>query len=217
MSARRSASAVGIAVAVGFLGCSAAYYGTLEQLGIEKRDILVDRVGDAKDAQEDAKEQFATALERFRAVVDFDGGDLEAAYDELSDEFEGSQERAQAVRDRVDAVESVARDLFTEWRAELGEYSDAELRRRSEAALRDTERRYRRLSQLMERSVASMDPVLTTMNDQVLYLKHNLNARAIGSLDATARELQGDVAKLVADMEAAIAEASAFIDAMDAG
>ena len=33
-------------------GCSSAYYRTLEGLGIEKRDILVDRVEDARDAQD---------------------------------------------------------------------------------------------------------------------------------------------------------------------
>jgi hypothetical protein len=195
-------------------GCSAAYYGTLEQLGIEKRDILVDRVDETRDAQEAAKEQFTTALERFRALVDFDGGDLEATYDRLSEELEGSQARAGAVRERVAAVQEVAGDLFSEWRDELDDYASADLRRNSEATLRDTERRYARLEQVMQRSVASMDPVLETMNDQVLYLKHNLNARAIGSLGATARELQRDVDRLLAHMEAAIAEADAFIRAM---
>ena len=49
--------------------CSTAYYSALEKVGIEKREILVDRVEDARDAQEDASEQFASALDQFRSVV----------------------------------------------------------------------------------------------------------------------------------------------------
>ena len=33
-------------------GCSSAYYNTMEKLGVHKRDIMVDRVGEARDAQE---------------------------------------------------------------------------------------------------------------------------------------------------------------------
>ena len=32
-------------------GCSTVYYNTMEKLGFEKRDILVDRVENARDAQ----------------------------------------------------------------------------------------------------------------------------------------------------------------------
>ena len=38
--------------------CASIYYSTMETFGVEKRDILVDRVEDARDGQEDAKEQF---------------------------------------------------------------------------------------------------------------------------------------------------------------
>lgn len=36
-------------------GCSSAYYKTMENFGVEKRDILVDRVEEARDAQDDAR------------------------------------------------------------------------------------------------------------------------------------------------------------------
>ncbi|RPI63943.1 MAG: DUF2959 family protein, partial [Lysobacterales bacterium] len=61
--------------------CSSAYYRALETVGIEKRDILVDRVEEARDSQTDAKEQFTSALDRYRSVVNVDGGDLEEIYD----------------------------------------------------------------------------------------------------------------------------------------
>ena len=46
-------------------GCQRAYYATLEKLGYHKRDLLVGRVQDARGAQENAKEQFQSALDQF--------------------------------------------------------------------------------------------------------------------------------------------------------
>ena len=43
---------------VALTGCSTVYYNTMEKLGFEKRDILVDRVESARDAQSDAQSQF---------------------------------------------------------------------------------------------------------------------------------------------------------------
>jgi len=191
--------------------CSGVYYSALEKVGIEKREILVDRVESARDAQGEAQEQFKDALEQFKALVGYNGGDLESMYNTLSGEYEDSQTQAQAVRDRVAAVKDVAGALFREWEDELGQYSDPSLKRQSQRQLNDTRARFNDLAVTMDRAAASMDPVLTTLHDQVLFLKHNLNARALGSLSGTADELQTDVSRLVKQMQAAIAEANRFI------
>lgn len=195
-------------------GCSGTYYKAMEGLGIEKRDILVDRVEDARDAQDDASEQFASALEQFRATVNFDGGDLEVVYDRLNAEFEKSQAEAEEVSERIDSVESVAEDLFSEWEQELDQYSRADLRRNSAALLKDTRQRYRNLMTSMRRAEKSMEPVLVAFQDQVLVLKHNLNARAIGSLRNELSGIERDTARLIEQMQKAINEANAFIDSM---
>ena len=194
--------------------CTTAYYRALETVGIEKRDILVERVDEARESQTDAKEQFTSALDRYRGVVNVEGGDLEEIYDRLAAELERSEARAQAVEERVGAVQSVAEDLFAEWEAEIGEYSDAQLRRRSQQLLTATRTDYRRLIAAMQRAEAAMDPVLTLFNDQVLFLRHNLNARAIGSLEAELDDIERATANLVAEMERSIAEASRFIEAL---
>jgi hypothetical protein len=67
----------------------------------------------------------------------------------------------------------------------------------------------------MDDATASMDPVLTVFNDRVLYLKHNLNARAIAALNTETASLEGDVARLIAEMEQSIAAADAFIAEMN--
>lgn len=204
-----------IMIPVLLTACSGTYYKAMEGLGIEKRDILVDRVEEARDAQDDAAEQFASALEQFRATVNFDGGDLEDVYDRLNSEFEDSRAEADEVSDRIDAIESVAEDLFDEWGEELAQYSRADLRRDSEALLKDTQNRYRQLMKSMRRAEKSMQPVLTAFQDQVLVLKHNLNARAIGSLKRELSSIERDTARLIEQMQNAIAEADAFIKSME--
>ena len=80
-------------------GCESVYYDTWEKLGVHKREILIDRIEDAQTAQEEGQEQFKNALEQFQAVVNFDGGDLEAIYRKLDDEYEDSLTAADKIRD----------------------------------------------------------------------------------------------------------------------
>jgi len=176
--------------------------------------ILVDRVENAKESQEDAQEEFSSALEAFSAVVAFEGGELEDVYNKLNSEYENSLSAANDVTDRIDKVESVAEALFDEWEDELEKYQNASLKRESTAKLRDTERRYSALIKTMRKAESRMAPVLSAFQDNVLYLKHNLNASAIGALQGELSTIQNDVDQLIEQMNSAIAESDAFIAAM---
>jgi len=195
--------------------CQSAYYGTMEKFGYHKRDILVDRVEDTREANEEAKEQFANALERFRSVIQVDGGELEEKYDTLNAEYELSVERAATVRKRIVKVENVAEALFEEWRDEIRQYTSSRLRTQSRHSLDDTKARYSRLIKAMKRASEKMDPVLAAFKDQVLFLKHNLNARAIASLKGELGSIRSDVAVLIRDMERSFREANEFIKSME--
>lgn len=205
-----------LAVAACLLGvsCTSLYYSSMEKLGKEKRDILVSRVKNVREDQEKAKEQFKTTLEAFQAVTGFEGGDLEKTYKKLNGEFEDAESRAKKVHERVDSVEKVAKDLFTEWESEVGAIHDPKLKSKSRALLLDTRKRYAALVKKMRAAEKRMEPVLAAFRDQVLFLKHNLNARAIQSLRETTIEIDGEVTRLVQDLEASIQEADAFIAAM---
>jgi len=195
-------------------GCETAYYGALEKVGIHKRDIMSDRIVDARDAQEEAKQEFRSALERFSTELGFSGGDLEEKYNTLSDAYDGSEEKADAVSARIEALESVAEALFDEWTDELSQYSNERLRRDSESQLKQTERHYKRMLASMHRAEKRMAPVLDTFRDQVLYLKHNLNARAIASLKSEFSSLEKDIDRLIKEMEVSIAQANQFIETL---
>jgi Protein of unknown function (DUF2959) len=195
-------------------GCSSVYYNTMEKFGVHKRDIMVDRVQEARDAQEEARDQFKSALQRFSSVVQFDGGDLEEKYTQLKGEYDQSSAKAQAVRERIAAVEDVAEALFAEWESELDQYTNLKLRQSSERKLKQTRQHYNQLIRAMKRAEQKMDPVLASFQDQVLYLKHNLNARAIASLKSELSSVEADVATLIKEMEKSINEADSFIRAL---
>lgn len=204
-------------VLAGFLAsCQSAYYGTMERLGVPKREIMVSRISEAQEAQEEGQEQFKDALEQFRSVINFDGGELQAVYDRLDAEFQDSEAAAERIRNRIRAVEDVADALFDEWEDELDLYSNDSLRRDSERQLQDTRQRYQRLLSAMERAEDTIDPVLDNLRDNVLYLKHNLNARAIASIRGELDTINADVDRLIEAMEAAIAESDRFISEMQA-
>ena len=195
-------------------GCRSAYYNTWEKLGWAKRDLLVDRVKDARDEQADAQEQFKTTLERFQEVTQFEGGNLEKQYKRLNTEYERSEAAAKDVSKQIQSVDQVATDMFKEWEKELADYQNADLKRQSQQQLRDTQQRYQQLIGVMRKAESSMAPVLSAFHDQVLFLKHNLNAQAIASLQNTAVNIQNDVNRLIADMERSIREADEFIKQM---
>jgi hypothetical protein len=187
----------------------------MEKLGKEKRDILVSRVKEVRKDQEEAKEQFKTTLEAFQALTGFDGGDLEKTYKKLNGELEDAESRAKDVTKRIDSIEKVAGDMFAEWEKEIEDIQDRSLKSKSRTLLQDTRTRYTALLKKMRLAEKRMAPVLTAFRDQVLFLKHNLNARAIQSLKGTTVEIDNEVTKLMTDLEASIQEADAFIASMN--
>lgn len=198
----------------GAVGCSSTGIAIRESLGTPKREQLVDRVEETREAQEDAKTQFASTLEELQALSGFDGGELESAYKRLDSQLDRAESRAERVRDKIRSVDRVATALFNEWEDELDEYATESLRNASARQLDETKQRFGDLLFAMRKAESKMAPVLAAFGDQVLFLKHNLNARAIASLDSTLGELEDEIAVLIRDMEASIAEANEFIDEM---
>jgi len=195
-------------------GCQSLYYGAMEKFGKYKRDILVDRVKDARDAQQQTKEQFASALDKFRSVVNVEGGKLQEKYDLLKSELDKSESKASAVKKRISDIEDVANALFDEWTKELDQYKNTELRAASKKKLDQTRQKYTQLIDAMKKADSKIEPVLSAFRDQVLFLKHNLNAQAIASLQSEVSSMEADTGRLIAEMEKSIAEADSFVKTM---
>lgn len=193
-------------------GCRTAYYGTMEKFGIEKRHLLRDNVQKAQKEQQEASEEFKDVLTRIKELYGFDGGDLEKAYKKLKGDYEDCESRSDAVKKRINNVEQIAADLFKEWEQEINEMNNQNLRQKSYESLNATRQRYARLHDVMVRAESKLDPVLVQVRDYVLYLKHNLNAQAVGALRQEVDSIEIEVEALIRDMQRSIQEAETFLE-----
>jgi hypothetical protein len=200
-----------LVLSLSLTSCQSAYYSALEKVGMHKRDILVDRVEEAQQSQQDAQQQFKSALEQFSALIKFDGGDLQRIYEATDSEYQACNKAAEDVTNRINSIESVADALFDEWQDELEQYSNDRLKRDSARKLADTKRQYNSLLKTMRRAEQSMQPVLASLKDNTLYLKHNLNAKAIGALKGEFTDVQRNINRLIADMNKAITQSERFV------
>lgn len=207
-------AAAAILCPLGLSGCASTTIKVKESLGIAKREQLVSEVKDARNAQQQAKDQFATTLDEFKSITGYTGGDLERRYNRLKTQADRSKARADAVRTKIQSIERIANAMFREWDQELEQYSSDTLRAASAEQLAVTRQRYRQLMEAMRNAESRMNPVLTAFDDQILFLKHNLNARAIASLQGTVVELEAEIDQLIREMNASIDEANAFIQGM---
>lgn len=195
-------------------GCQSAYYSAMEKVGTHKRDILIDRVEKATDSQEEAKQEFKDALEQFSTLINFDGGELQSHYERSKDHYESSKAAADDVAERISLIEDVAQALFDEWQDEIEEFSNQQYKQQSQMQLRDTKRRYKNVIRAMHRAKDKMQPVLSALQDNMLYLKHNLNAKAIGSLKAEYTNIKQSVGQLIEQMNRSIDDSQAFINTL---
>lgn len=204
------------ALLISLSACQTAYYSAMESVGQHKRDIMLSRVEGAQEAQVDAQEQFKSSLEQLSTLIDFDGGDLAEQYEVTEEQYQASQAAADKVTDKIESIEKVSEALFDEWQSEIEEYTNTNLQRQSQSELTKTQRQYQTLIKSMHKAKSKMDPVLATLKDNTLYLKHNLNARAIGALQGEYKNLKKDITSLISEMNKSISQSQQFIDLLQA-
>ena len=193
-------------------GCNSVYYKTMEQFGKEKRHILKSDVKDVRQSQTKAQREFQDALTTVKELYGFSGGDLEQFYKRLKTNYEDCESRANQIEKRINTVEEVAADLFKEWDAEIAQIQNPEMKASSLQSYADSKEQYERLQKVMKDSTKGMYPVLAKLRDTMLYLKHNLNAKAVGVMGGEVDSIEQDVEKLIFDMNASVDEAEAFIN-----
>lgn len=192
-----------------------AYYQSRETLlGHHKRDIVVMQVDQACDSLKESRDQFIDALEKFKSVARHDQTPLELRYQQLKKRYDICRHKADQVGQRIQAIEEVSNALFAEWEAELALYSSRALKVRSQQQLKKSRMQYGRLLKALQMAESRMNPVLAAFQDQVLFLKHNLNAHAIAALRHEFIEMGLDISKLIEVMEKTIAEASLFVSVL---
>lgn len=195
--------------------CHRFYYRLAEStVGSHKRDFLVCQVEEARNSLEDTRDQFQSALDKFTALIQFDGGNLAAFYRELKREFDRCEQQADRVRSYILTIENLAQALFDEWELELEQYKNRTLRNKSRQKLKLTQHHCRQLIGAMHKAESKIDPVLDAFRDQVLFLKHNLNAQAVAALQHEWVIVSADIAAMIAVMEHSIRQADQFVQAL---
>jgi hypothetical protein len=207
-----------LALTFAITGCQTtrtAYYNAWEKMGYAKRERLVDNVKAARQEQVEAKQEFSSALEQFKSVVNFQGGDLEKVYNKLDKQYKRCESQAGEVRSKIDSVKNVSKALFDEWQGDITKMkSDPSLQASSRKLYDKTHSSYDEMIARMDAASASMNPVLEKFQTRVLFIKANLNAQAIASLQGTEVELGGDIDNLIKEMQASIDEADQFISGL---
>lgn len=189
-----------------------AYYQSRETLlGDHKRDLVVMQVDQACTSLKESRDQFVDALQQFKLLVHVDDSPLQVRYQLLKRHYEQCRYKAEQVSQRIEAIEHVSEALFTEWEAELELYGNRLLKSRSQQQLKKSRQQYSRLLKTLQLAETRIQPVLADFQDQVLSMKHNLNAYAIAALRNEFLEIGLDITKLVDVMEKTIQEASQFV------
>ena len=192
------------------------YYQARESIGDPKRSLVVYQVEQACLGLQETRDEFKDALERFKSLVTVNEPSLEHKYNLLNRQYQFCRTKADVVSNRIDAIEQVSEALFAEWEKELNEYTNRALRSSSRQQLRAARQQYARLIKAMRSAESKIQPVLAAFKDQVLYLKHNLNARAIAALQHEFVEIGVDISQLILAMELIIAEANQFVSFLEA-
>lgn len=191
-----------------------AYYQARESIGDSKRNIVVAHVEQACTGLQDTRDEFQDALERFKNLVYVNDTPLEHKYNLLNRQYQYCCAKSESISNRIRAIEEVSEALFLEWENELNEYSNRALRNSSRQQLKMARQNYSKLIRSMQRAESKIQPVLAAFKDQVLYLKHNLNAQAIAALRHEFIDIGIDISQLIQAMEQTIAEASQFVAAL---
>ena len=187
------------------------YYSARESIGEHKREIVVYQVEQACISLQETRDEFEDALERFKNLVCVNETGLEHKYNLLNRQYQFCCSKSDAVSNRIRAIQEISEALFVEWESELNEYTNRALRNHSKQQLKSARQNYARLIKGMQRAESKIQPVLAAFKDQVLYLKHNLNARAIAALQHEFIAISIDISQLIHAMEQTIAEASQFV------
>lgn len=208
-----------IVVSVFYLaGCQSmqgAYNRTKEMFGVEKRDILVSEVKDARMIMEEVKMQFQSSMDLFKSVFGRTEGKLEEKHSLLMSEYKRAAKKAGGIEKSINSVAGAAEALFAEWEVELDHYTSKNLRASSEQRLQEAKDWNRQFLDSMARANEKAGPVLTAFSDLVLFSRHDLNSGAIDALSSELADVSEKVELLIDEIDVSISEADGLVKLME--
>lgn len=206
-----------LALAVFFIAACSSTRTSFLLFGGSKdaEEALIDSVRCARAEQAQSQEDFSAAFRLFQRLTAPQAVELEELDAELEDSIDECDEAAERLRERILEIRTDSSTLFTEWKAELEHFSGEALRKKSESMLVDTEERSQRVIAALEEIQGKMEPVLLKFHDYELFFNHNLNPRAIATLEDTYDDFDQELESLNEEIASAMNEMNAFLERLE--
>ncbi len=190
--------------------CEPRSYRIWEFLGWEKREILSSEVENVGENQKEIKEDFQSIYERIKTEYDYERDEIDDLYDQLKSDYEKAKNKADRIKASSKKIRQIAKALFAEWEEEAMAISNKNYRKDSLVKLRQAQARFKHLSASLHRSESQLDRVLVQLNDQVLYLKHNLNAKSLALFESEIKLVKNEIDELIKAIEKTIQYSQTF-------
>jgi hypothetical protein len=177
----------------------------------QPQDRLVESVADAREVTTDAHAEFQAAFELYQRLTSPQAVGLVDLSEDFADAVESCQESSEDLAQSLDEVRTESTHLIEGWNAELAGFANDAMRKKSAAMMQDTEDRSGRITASLERLQERMQPVLLKLQDYGLFFHHNLNARALATLEDTYKDFDAEFRALTSEFDKAEREFETFL------
>jgi ElaB/YqjD/DUF883 family membrane-anchored ribosome-binding protein len=204
------------AIASAIMFIAATGVARAQDEGVKQIEQLIKSAKSQVEAIRDAKAQLQKTMTAYNTVLAPDVKDRRDAYKSLQKEIANSEKKRADVSTRSKEMNAEADRLFKSWEGTTAAIQSPELRERSQQRLKRTQDRFADLRQSGQKAADMYAPMMKTLQDQVTYLGHDLNAGAANSLKSDADKLNGQAKDLYAAIDQVTDTASANIAKLSA-
>ncbi len=209
----RFRSAVATAAVVAACG-AAAVRGHAQDEGVKMVERLVSKARSTVEAIANTKAQLGKTMEVYNALMADTATDRKGLYKKLQQQMTSTEQRRAEIKLRADEASAEAANVFKSWADSAAAISDPGLRKRSEDRVSSTKASLAQVQAAGQKAGDLYAPVMKTLQDQVTYLGHDLNASAVASLKPDAAKLNAQVQELTKQLDDTISSANTAIGAI---
>ena len=198
--------------APGLTSCqSEGYASSLALSGAEHQRDLTRKVDAVLEVQTASQAEFASAFDVLLSLQGATAEEVEGLYKKLQLQVDSCARSVERVDLHIGRVEEGSALLFAAWETELEQFSSPAMRARSEARMGEARQGLQHLLERLRDARGSMDGILRTQRDFVLYFNHNLSPNSVATLEPENRKFKASMQELNGLIERAREQAQTFM------
>lgn len=175
---------------------SNGYASSLALDGAESQRELSRSVEIVLQTQTKSHTEFSEAFDLLLQLQRANDETIEDLYGDLQRKVDSCARNVDRVDQGILRVEEHAAQLFASWEADLAQFSSESMRDRSQVRMGQAQDSLQRLLDQLRNARGSMEAILHTQRDYVLYFNHNLSANSIATLGSENAAFQADMREL---------------------